>query len=106
MRKFVAGLVAVALAVAPARASAAATRDSALLRELQEQLNKEIAAGRFAEATRAAERIERVWKEAQGAKYWKTIDARYEAERWRRLSKLSEKDRGQIVKALGDATRG
>src|SRR4051812_804080 len=90
----------------PATASAPPTRESVILSGLHKQLAKEVDAGRFAAATKVADRIEAVWKKAQGANYWKTIDARYAVEQWRRLSKLSDDDSRQVVHGFNHAGRG
>src|SRR5947208_3670554 len=85
---------------APVPASAPPTEGQLLLSKLNKQLDKALSAGRFAEAVKVARRIEAVWARARGADDWQTIDSRYDARRWQRLCKLSDKESREVGRAL------
>src|SRR5690348_7931899 len=76
------------------------------LHPLDRPLRGAISAGSYEEAekrTREEWRLRRRW---QGEKHRETVDARWMAERWRRLSAVAEKDRLEVVRASALAAQG
>jgi CHAT domain-containing protein/tetratricopeptide (TPR) repeat protein len=63
------------------------------------QLNRAAQAGRFEEAEKAARQIVALREKWQGKRNWQTINARRDAEEWRRLTQVSVVDRPEIVRA-------
>src|SRR5262249_12416242 len=76
------------------------------LGRLAQDLDKATHAGRVRGALglgREAEALRRRW---QGARHWRTIDARYAIERWERLARLSEADQKEVAVALRREAEG
>jgi CHAT domain-containing protein/tetratricopeptide (TPR) repeat protein len=73
----------------------------ARLAELDRRVAKHAHAGEFAEAEKLG-RQALAWRQRwQGETHWKVREARAEAERWQRLTRVPAKDRPEVGKALG-----
>src|SRR5262245_39656940 len=84
---------------ADGKTSAPPLRAQQELARLRRRLTAELSAGRFGQGEKVAKQIEALWKRCQGEKHWQTIDARYRAQRWGRLAKLSAEDGRAVVRA-------
>ncbi len=74
------------------------------LNSLQASVMRAANAGKMAEALRLAREFETLRRRWQGARHWETINARYQIDRWVRLSRLSETDQKKMARVLGRET--
>jgi CHAT domain-containing protein len=87
-------------AAPPARPRNATAQEQQELEALRVRLDRHAAAAEFDQAARLAEQIAVLRARLQGARHWQAIDARLEAQRWSRRTKIPAGRWGALARAL------
>src|SRR5690348_2583982 len=85
---------------APPRSPALTPAQVNQVQRWQEQRVKHLFAGEFTEADKLARQVLALRQRVQGPRHWETLDARFEADRCRRLAALPASKRAAVGKGL------